>query len=78
MDPAALFGSFGFGASSLDRMDKRKLLAEIKDEMKTLITSISDYQVEQAVSIVKTQLRKLEVENELDKKRIEERFEKEI
>jgi hypothetical protein len=81
-DPAALFGSLGlqnpFATSSLDRMDKRKLLAEIKDEMKTLITSISDYQVEQAVSIVKTQLRKLEVDNELDKKRIEERFEKEI
>lgn len=82
MDAAALFDGLGlpnpFGSSSLDRMDRRKLLAEIKDEMKTLITAISDYQVEQAVSIVKTQLRKLEVDNELDKKRIEERFEKEI
>ena len=51
---------------------------EIKDEMKQLITQISDYQVEQAVTIIKTQLRKLEGDNELDKKRIVERFEKEI
>ena len=51
---------------------------EIKDEMKILITQISDYQVEQAVTIVKTQLRKLEQENELDKKRIVQRFEKEL
>jgi len=53
-------------------------MQEIKDEMKVMITQISDYQVEQAVTIVKTQLRKLEIDNELDKKRIEERFEKEI
>ena len=53
-------------------------MAEIKEEMKKLITEISDYQVEQAVTIVKTQLRKLEQDNELDKRRIVERFEKEI
>ena len=53
-------------------------MAEIKEEMKVLITQISDYQVEQAVTIVKTQLRKLEQDNELDKKRITERFEKEL
>ena len=53
-------------------------MGEIKEEMKTLITQISDYQVEQAVTIVKTQLRKLEQDNELDKKRLEEKFEKEL
>lgn len=53
-------------------------MAEIKEEMKVLITQISDYQVEQAVTIVKTQIRKLENENELDKKRIVERFEQEL
>ena len=69
----------GVGQSqSMDRQEKRKLMAEIKEEMKVLITQISDYQVEQAVTIVKTQLRKLESENELDKKRIVERFAKEI
>ena len=51
---------------------------EIKEEMNVLIREISDYQVEQAVTIIKTQLRKLESENELDKKRIVERFETEI
>lgn len=34
------------GSNSLDRQEKRKLMAEIKEEMKTLITQISDYQVE--------------------------------
>ena len=62
----------------MDRQEKRKLMNEIKDEMKVLITQISDYQVEQAVTIVKTQLRKLEQDNELDKKRIVENFEGQI
>ena len=74
-------GGASFGAAptkSMDRQEKRKLMSEIKDEMKTLITQISEYQVEQATSIVKTQIRKLEAENELDKKRIVGRFEKEL
>ena len=66
------------GSQSMDRQEKRKLMSEIKEEMKVLITQISDYQVEQAVTIVKVQIRKLENENELDKKRIVERFEQEL
>ena len=73
----AMFG-MPMQSASMDRQEKRKLVAEIKDELKTLITQISDYQVEQAVTIVKAQLRKLEVENELDKKRIVENFESEL
>lgn len=69
---------FNQGSQSMDRQEKRKLMAEIKEEMKVLITQISDYQVEQAVTLVKTQLRKLESENEMDKKRIVERFENEL
>ena len=34
------------GSQSMDRQEKRKLMAEIKEEMKVLITQISDYQVE--------------------------------
>ena len=41
-------------SKSMDRQEKRKLMNEIKEEMKILITQISDYQVEQAVTIVKT------------------------
>lgn len=68
-------GGLGIGGSkSMDRQEKRKLITEIKEELKDFITSISDYQVEQAVTIVKTQLRKLESDNELDKKRIVEGF----
>ena len=72
-------GALGIGGSkSMDRQEKRKLITEIKEELKDFITSISDYQVEQAVTIVKTQLRKLESDNELDKKRIVENFETKI
>ena len=68
----------GQQSQSMDRQEKRKLMNEIKDEMKIMITQISDYQVEQAVTIVKTQLRQMQAENELDKKRIVERFETEL
>ena len=44
----------GHQSNSLDRQQKRELMNEIKDEMKVMITQISDYQVEQAVAIVKT------------------------
>lgn len=53
-------------------------MQEIKEEMKVMITQISDYQVEQAVSVIKKQIRFMESENEMDKKRIVERFEKSI
>jgi hypothetical protein len=53
-------------------------MQEVKDEMKVMIYQITDFQVEEAVTKVKLQVRKLEIDNELDKKRIKERFEKEI
>jgi len=36
----------GQQSQSMDRQEKRKLMNEIKDEMKIMITQISDYQVE--------------------------------
>ena len=33
----------GGQSTSMDRQDKRKLINEIKDEMKIMITQISDY-----------------------------------
>ena len=64
------------GSASMGRQQKRELIAEVKEEMKEMIIQLADYQVEQAISVVKQQLRQMEQDNELDKKRIVERFEK--
>ena len=54
MNPmAGLMMGFPMQSPSMDRQEKRKLVSEIKEELKALITQISDYQVEQAVTIVK-------------------------
>jgi hypothetical protein len=42
------------GSQSMDRQEKRKLITEIKEEMKVMITQICDYQVEIAITNVKT------------------------
>lgn len=42
--PNIVFG--GQPSKSMDRQEKRRLMTEIKEEMKTLITQISEYQVE--------------------------------
>lgn len=51
---------------------------EIRDEMKVMITQISDYQVGQAVAIVKAEVRQIEANNVIDKKRIAENFASEL
>ena len=62
----------------MDRQQRRELIEEMKTDLREYITSISDYQIEQAVTIVKTQLRLLEQDNELDKKRIVKKFENDL
>ena len=41
----------------MDRNEKRKLINEIKDEMKILINQISSYKVEEGITSVKGKLR---------------------
>ena len=41
----------------MDRQQKRELVEEMKQDLKDFITDISEYNIEQAVTIVKTQLR---------------------
>lgn len=68
-----------FGASqSQDRQERRKLINEIKDDLKVQMTRIAEYHVEQGLTVIRSQIRKIESENELDKKRIVENFENEI
>lgn len=42
------------------------------------MTRIAEYHVEQGLTVIRSQIRKIESENELDKKRIVENFENEI
>lgn len=53
----------------MDSQAKRKLISEIKQELKPLITQVADFSIEKAVSVLKTQIRSLEatVSSEDDK-----------
>jgi hypothetical protein len=71
MDPARLFGGLGGGGGGgsgggpsgpLDPTEKRKLIKEIKAELKPLINALSEAQVEKATGILKTQLRKVDAD----------------
>lgn len=58
----------------MDPKERRKLMVEIKEEMKSNITAISDDRADRAATAVRTLLRKVEGENNLDKQRIEKHF----
>ena len=58
----------------MDRQERRKLIVEIKEEMKTTITAIADDRADRAATAVRTLVRKVEGENNADKKRMENQF----
>ena len=47
-------------APQMDAQDRRRLVKDIKDEVKPMIAQIADYQIEKANAIIKTQIRKIE------------------
>ena len=50
------------GPAELDPAERRKLIKEIKDEVKPMISQIADFQIEKALAVIKTQIRKIENE----------------
>ena len=48
------------GKVTLEGSDRRKLIKEIRDEIKPLCGEIADYQIEQATVVIKQQIRKIE------------------
>ena len=48
------------GKLTLEGSDRRKLIKEIRDEIKPLCGEIADYQIEQATVVIKQQIRKIE------------------
>lgn len=46
----------------MDPQEKRKLVKEIKEEMKPLIQQVADFQIEKANQVLKNSIRKIENE----------------
>ena len=66
------------GPMELDPTDRRKLIKEIKDEIKPMCSQIADFQIEKAVSVIKTQIRKIENEMVHENNKLNERISREI
>ena len=50
------------GPAELDPVARRKLVKDIRDEIKPLIAQIADFQIEKANQVIKVQIRKIENE----------------
>ena len=50
------------GPAKLDKTERRKLIKEIREEIKPLCSQIADFQIERANQVIKVQMRKLENE----------------
>jgi len=66
------------GPMELDPADRRKLIKEIKEEIKPMCSQIADFQIEKAVSVIKTQIRKIENEMVHENNKLNERISREI
>ena len=64
--------------ATLDSTERRKLIKDIREEIKPLIAQIADFQIEKANQILKSQIRKIENDFQMEDQRIHERIEREI
>lgn len=62
----------------MDPAERRKLIKEIKDEVKPMISQIADFQIEKALSVIKTQIRKIENEMTHENNKIHDKIAREI
>lgn len=42
------------GPAELDPVERRRLVKDIKDEVKPMISQIADFQIEKALAVIKT------------------------
>lgn len=66
------------GPAELDPAERRKLIKEIKDEVKPMISQIADFQIEKALAVIKTQIRKIENEMTHENNKIHDKIAREI
>ena len=65
-------------ASGLTDVARRKLIADVRTEIKPLIAQIADAQIDKATQILKVQIRKLENELNEENYRLNDKIEFEI
>lgn len=66
------------GSAELDPVARRKLVKEIRDEIKPLIAQIADFQIEKANQVIKVQIRKIENEMTIEDQRLHDKIDREI
>lgn len=50
----------------LDPAERRKLIKEVKEEVKPVITQIANFQIEESLKVIKNNIRKIETEHTVD------------
>ncbi len=50
------------GPMKLEGQERRRLVKEVREELKPLCSQIADFQIEKATSLIKVQIRKIELE----------------
>ena len=66
------------GPAKLDPAERRKLIKEIRDEVRPLISQIADFQIEKAVQMIKVQIRKVETERVVEDQRLNDKIDREV
>ena len=66
------------GPAKLDKEERRKLVKEIREELKPLCSQIADFQIEKSNQVIKTQIRKLENEMTVADQKLSGKIDREI
>lgn len=66
------------GPTKLDGKEKRKLVKEIRDEIKPLISQIAELMIEKATSVIKVQIRKFENDTGMEFTKVHDKIGREI
>jgi hypothetical protein len=81
-DPAAFMAAMGGGQPQapfvLEGADRRKLIKEVKDEIKPIISETCDFQITKANAILKQQLRKIENDLTLSTQKLTRKVDREV
>ena len=66
------------GPAKLDSQERRKLIKEIREEIKPLCSQIADFQIEKANQVIKVQIRKLENEMVNENQKLHDKVAREV
>ena len=63
---------------TLEGSDRRKLIKEIREELKPLCSQIADFQIEKATQVIKVQIRKIENDVAMEDQKLHDKIAREI